>query len=205
MKSRKPFIFGSLIVLCWAQPALSVNAPPDAGPADFQRNVVAGTATLDAISRLIAANQARREPVVIAADPYRHAFDDVANTDSAYMSMTTLEQHNLLLGYPAGYFRGKRILTRYEFAVALHRTLGLLQSPGILTPELSQLPAPPQPSEAPAPQFQTPLSNQARADLLIVSKLIQQFDPELRALGLNVREVRKRLDARLNKDGRLEK
>jgi hypothetical protein len=205
MELKILFAVGSLLALCSAQPVLSAIARPDAGPADFQRNVAAGTATLDAISRLIAANQTRHKTAVTVADPSRSMFSDVASTDRAYAAMTTLEQHNILIGYPASYFRGKRILTRFEFAVAINRTVQRLQSPGILSPVVSELPAPPEANVAEPPAPTAPLPPQLREDLLLVSTLVQEFDPELRALGLNVREVRKRLDARLNEKGSLKK
>ena len=40
-----------------------------------------------------------------------------------------------------------------------------------------------------------------REDVLVILKLVQQFDPYLRTLGTNVSEVRKLLNARLSHTG----
>ena len=50
-------------------------------------------------------------------------FQDVPQSHWAYESVSDLQTKGILLGYPDGYFRGKRPLTRYEFAVALERML----------------------------------------------------------------------------------
>jgi hypothetical protein len=51
----------------------------------------------------------------------RELFSDVNPKHWAYASMTALQAQGALQGYPAGYFRGRRILTRYEFALAIDR------------------------------------------------------------------------------------
>jgi hypothetical protein len=50
-------------------------------------------------------------------------FKDVPSDHWAYSAISDLQQKKILLGYPNGYFQGKRVLTRYEFAVALKRAL----------------------------------------------------------------------------------
>ena len=50
-------------------------------------------------------------------------FKDVDQNHWAYQAVESLRAKNIVVGYPDGYFRGKRTLTRYEFAVALDRAL----------------------------------------------------------------------------------
>src|SRR2546428_594783 len=50
-------------------------------------------------------------------------FKDVDTSHWAYPAVESLRSKNIVVGYPDGYFRGKRTLTRYEFAVALDRAL----------------------------------------------------------------------------------
>jgi hypothetical protein len=48
-------------------------------------------------------------------------FKDVPRTHWSYSAIQKLQANGSLIGYPANFFQGKRILTRYEFAVALLR------------------------------------------------------------------------------------
>src|SRR5207249_9886234 len=50
-------------------------------------------------------------------------FKDVPSDHWAYQAVENLRKAGIVIGYPDGYFRGKRTLTRYEFAVALDRAL----------------------------------------------------------------------------------
>ncbi len=50
-------------------------------------------------------------------------FKDMDTSHWAYQAVEALRAKNIVIGYPDGYFRGKRTLTRYEFAVALDRAL----------------------------------------------------------------------------------
>ncbi len=75
-------------------------------------------------------------------------FQDVPQSHWAYDAVTDLQNRGILLGYPDGYFRGKRPLTRYEFAVALQRALAKVQGPGAVPPAP---PAPPARMAKPVP------------------------------------------------------
>jgi hypothetical protein len=55
--------------------------------------------------------------------PAPDMFKDVDIHSWTYSSMEHLRYQNIVIGYPDGYFRGKRTLTRFEFAVALDRAL----------------------------------------------------------------------------------
>ena len=48
-------------------------------------------------------------------------FSDVPTGDPAYAAVTQLEAEGQFTGYPAHTFDGERLLTRYEFAVAIQR------------------------------------------------------------------------------------
>lgn len=50
-------------------------------------------------------------------------FKDLDTSHWAYAATESLRSKGIVIGYPDGYFRGKRTLTRYEFAVALDRAL----------------------------------------------------------------------------------
>ncbi|HLJ57559.1 MAG TPA: S-layer homology domain-containing protein [Chthonomonadaceae bacterium] len=50
-------------------------------------------------------------------------FSDVKPDHWAYQAVTDLQQKGVIVGYPDGFFRGQRVLTRYEFALALKRAL----------------------------------------------------------------------------------
>ena len=73
-------------------------------------------------------------------------FQDVPQSHWAYEAVSDLQTKGILLGYPDGYFRGKRPLTRYEFAVALERALKNLPpgTPGPAGPAGATGPAGPQ-------------------------------------------------------------
>lgn len=178
------FVLINAPVLCCAQAAPSDSVQAVGNAAGFEQTIRAATETLDAISRLITANRSRHQ-VEADADPTRILFADVARTDRAYGELTTLQDHNVVIGYPSGFFSGRRVLVRYEFAVAIHR---ILQNSSVVQEPQSE-------GQAPS------VGLASRADTLIVSKLVDQFGSELRALGVNVREVRKRLDARLGGKG----
>src|SRR5690349_17184304 len=70
---------------------------------------------------------------VTAAAQTPSSFDDLPKEHWAYQAASDLQTKRILKGYPDGFFRGKRTLTRYEFAVALDRLLrdaGLSPKPG---------------------------------------------------------------------------
>lgn len=58
------------------------------------------------------------------------AYDDVPTTDSAYAMLNQLVRSGTLPDYPAGFFSGKRTLTRYEFAQATAKLLDQISQHG---------------------------------------------------------------------------
>jgi len=62
--------------------------------------------------------------VVAASNP----FTDVSVNDWAYRAIVQLHNDGLLEGYPDGYFKGRRSVTRYEIAVMTQRVVDKLES-----------------------------------------------------------------------------
>ncbi len=61
------------------------------------------------------------------AAPARNPFNDLPLTHPAYATLNHLEQAGIFVGYPTGWFSGKRALTPYDFAVAGQRMLSELR------------------------------------------------------------------------------
>ncbi len=120
-------------------------------------------------------------------------FQDVPTTHWAYEAVTDLQSKGIIIGYPSGFFIGKRALTRYEFAIALYRALKSLPAAGV-GPAGATGPA----GEAgpPGPIGPAGISPE---DLQKLRDLIATFGGELRQLGVNVQDLTSRLDA-LTKD-----
>lgn len=113
-------------------------------------------------------------------------FKDVPTDHWAYQAVTDLQQKGILLGYPDGYFRGNRTLTRYEFAVALERLLKNL--PDTAGPAGPQGPAGPTGDSGPAGPGFTP------DEIAELQKLTSEFDPDMQELGTNVKALQRRLN-----------
>src|SRR5262249_56399943 len=60
-------------------------------------------------------------PVIAQQAPAK--FQDVDPSHWAYEAVESLRSKGIVIGYPDGWYRGKRTMTRYEFAVALDRAL----------------------------------------------------------------------------------
>jgi hypothetical protein len=120
-------------------------------------------------------------------------FKDLDRNHWAYEAVESLRSKGIVIGYPDGYFRGKRTLTRYEFAVALDRALRRIM-PGGQGPQGERGPA----GEAGAPGPQGP-PGVTPEELATLRRLIQEFRDELAALGNNIRAINDRLD-RLARD-----
>ncbi len=120
------------------------------------------------------------------------AFKDLQQDHWAYQAVNELQQKGILEGYPDGFFRGKRTLTRYEFAIAIKRLLDKL--PAMLPPG----PAGPAGPPGPAGEGGTgvaPGSYATKEELAEVRRLVDEFRPELASLRTDVTAVRARLDA----------
>ncbi len=117
----------------------------------------------------------------------QNPFKDVPTDHWAYQAVTDLQQKGIIVGYPDGYFRGQRTLTRYEFAVALERALQKIQAmPGPAGP---QGPPGPQGEQGPpGPPGMTP------EEVTELRNLTHEFQTDLANLGADVKQINQRLD-----------
>lgn len=122
-------------------------------------------------------------------------FKDLDTSHWAYQAVENLRSKNIVWGYPDGYFRGKRTLTRYEFAVALDRALKSIPPP-------TGGPAGPAgPAGEPGRQGETgPAGPQGPPgmtpeEVATFRRLMDEFKNELSSLGNNMGAVNRRLDS----------
>jgi len=124
------------------------------------------------------------------------SFKDVPAEHWAYQAVDALRAKGILIGYPDGLYRGKRTLTRYEFAVALKRLLDSIGEPG-KGPQGEPGPAgPPGPAGATGEQGPKgdPGSGIAPDDIEQLKKLAAEFKTELASIGVDLNAVKKKLD-----------
>jgi hypothetical protein len=120
-------------------------------------------------------------------------FKDLERNHWAYQAVVDLQQKGILVGYPGDYFRGKRTLTRYEFAVAIRRLLDHLPAPQ------AGPPGPQGPEGEPGSAGPAGPGRDNSADLAEIHRLVDEFKNELQGLGVRVGDIEKRLDS-LTKD-----
>ncbi len=115
-------------------------------------------------------------------------FKDLDPKHWAYEAVNELQQKGILLGYPDGYFKGKRTLTRYEFAIALKRALdkiGVIQGPA----------GPAGANGAQGPQGDQGPPGMTPEEVANLRRLTDEFRNELASLGASIRDINNRLDA----------
>ena len=93
-------------------------------------------------------------------------FADVPLNHWAYDAVQNLAAKGIITGYPDGTFGGNRVLTRNEFAVAIARAIGYLES-SVDSANLA-----------------------TQEDLELLEKLIQEFADELQELGVTVEDIK---------------
>jgi len=130
------------------------------------------------------------------------AFKDVPQDHWAYQAVADLQKQGILLGYPPeNFYKGRRYLTRYEFAVALKRALDKIAGAGAGGGKQGE-PGPPGPAGkdgadgAAGPQGPAGMTPE---EVTTLRRLTDEFKNELAAHGANIREIMARLDA-LGKD-----
>ena len=120
-------------------------------------------------------------------------FSDVPRDHWAYDAVSELEAVGLLVGYPDGEFKGKRTMTRYEFALVLTRLLPYLGEEGLDVSGFAKK------SDLDkymlkgdyVPGEDADLSGLATADALgKIKALVDEFQPELAALGVDVNALK---------------
>ncbi|MBP5274441.1 MAG: S-layer homology domain-containing protein [Abditibacteriota bacterium] len=116
-------------------------------------------------------------------------FSDVPRDHWAYDAVSELESLGLVIGYPDGEFKGKRTMTRYEFAVVLCRLLPFLGEDGTdvsgfaRKSDLDKYML----KDDYKPGTEADLSGLATADALNkIQALADEFASELAALGVDV-------------------
>jgi len=119
------------------------------------------------------------------AAPASGPFADVPADHWAYSAVDTLQKAGIVIGYPDGTYGGKRAMTRYEFAVAIARLLPLLKVDTSTLATKNDLAA-----------LQSDLesklaANQAALDAL--TRLVNEFQPELQRLGQDVAQIKMEL------------
>jgi hypothetical protein len=122
-------------------------------------------------------------------------FKDVPSDHWAYAAISDLQQKKILVGYPNGYFQGKRVLTRYEFAIALKRALDAIPPPGTgpAGPKGDTGAAGTAGDAGPAGPAGPPGMTPEQVEALM--KLADTFKSELAQLGTDVKAINARLDA----------
>jgi hypothetical protein len=125
------------------------------------------------------------------------SFKDVPQDHWAYQAVTDLQKAGVLLGYPPeGFYKGRRYLTRYEFAVALKRAwdklMGESGNSRIGPPGPAGPAGPVGENGAPGPKGDPGMTPDEVATL---RRLTDEFKNELAAHGANIREIMARLDA----------
>jgi len=123
------------------------------------------------------------------------AFKDVPQDHWAYSAVAELQQKGILLGYPPeNLLKGRRYMTRYEFAVALQRALakigngkdgkdgapGATGAPGANGADGA--------TGAQGPSGVTP------EELAALRRLAGEFKSELASIGANIGQINSRLD-----------
>ncbi|HSV74391.1 MAG TPA: S-layer homology domain-containing protein [Chthonomonadales bacterium] len=128
-------------------------------------------------------------------------FQDVDPTHWAYEAMENLRAQNIVIGYPDGWFRGRRTMTRYEFAVALDRALRSLPDPqaatGVPGPAGPVGPAGPAGPRGEKGDRGDP--GVGPEELEQLRRLAREFRDELASLGTSVSAANARID-RLARD-----
>ena len=122
-------------------------------------------------------------------------FSDVPADHWAYAAVTDLQTKGILIGYPDGRFNGQRVLTRYEFAVALKRALDSIKGGGEAGPkgDKGEPGAKGDPGEKGdkgdiGPPGMTP------EQVATLMRLTDEFKADLASLGANVKQIGARLD-----------
>ncbi len=117
------------------------------------------------------------------------AFNDVPTDHWAYEAVNQLQRDGIVIGYPDGTFGGKRAMSRYEFAVAIARlNLDGDDDSGLV--RRSELGDYVKKSDLPD------LADIAsKSDVDMIKKLVDEFEDELAALGVDVDALKRDVKA----------
>lgn len=133
--------------------------------------------------------------IVMAAPAFaQNAFSDVDEGHWAYDAVNKLAADGLVVGYPDGEFKGKRTLTRYEFAMVINELVPKLMKDVDLSAYATKddLAGFVKAGDIKS----TDISGCAtKADLDTISKLANEFKAELTALGTDVNALNAEINA----------
>jgi hypothetical protein len=139
-------------------------------------------------------------------------FPDVPANHWAYEALARMKRDGLLVGYPDGLYRGPRPASRYELAVAMHAVYtnlrNLIDGLDAQIKALGQVN--PQDIQNLKDQVAA-LQNEVNAmkgygdDIAALKRATEQFDRELRSLGVDVEAMKKDLGDLADRVTRLEK
>lgn len=125
-------------------------------------------------------------------------FKDVPQDHWAYQAVAELQQKGILLGYPPeGLFKGRRYMTRYEFAVALQRALSKIVGKEGPAGKDGAPGAPGATGATGADGAQGPqgVPGVTPEELAQIRRLANEFKNELAGIGANIGQINSRLDA----------
>lgn len=126
--------------------------------------------------------------------PAPDMFKDVDMGHWAYAALNHMREVKILVGYPDEYFRGKRTLTRYEFAVALDRLFHKIGVGGKgATGERGET-GPQGEKGATGEKGDQGPPGMTPEEVDTLRRLTKEFKDELAALGNNVAAINRRLD-----------
>jgi len=139
-------------------------------------------------------------------------FPDTPANHWAYEALARMKRDGLLVGYPDGLYRGARPASRYELAVAMHAVYTNLQGKidgmseqlknlGTVNPQDIQNLK----DQIAALQSQVDSMKGWGDDIAALKKATEEFDRELRSLGVDVEQMKKDLGDLEDRVTRLEK
>ncbi len=111
--------------------------------------------------------------------------EEIEKDNEVYDALRLLEEGNFIEGYPDGFFKGDRPLTRYEAAMAVARIVAKLQL-----------------MEASTPQKPDMSLYMTEDDRKLLNNLIKEFRSELTSLGISIINIENTLE---HLNGRIEK
>lgn len=129
----------------------------------------------------------------------QESFKDLDTSHWAYQAVQELQQKKILLGYPGGYFNGKRTLTRYEFAIALKRALDSIPAGPAGPAGPKGDPGSPGPKGDPGERGPAGPPGMTPEEVSNLRRLTEEFQNELRKLGADMRDISNKIDG-LSKD-----
>jgi len=158
---------------------------------------LAATAPAVVVPRLVAPAQAQAGTLATPGEPAagqdRAEYPDVPRGHWAYDAIDRLSRAGIIEGRPGGTYNGNQAMTRYEFAVAIARLLERIPgntpagTAGITQEQLNQ-------ALADVARRSDLAGLATKEEVNQIRNLVNEFQNELTTLGVEVDNVRRRLD-----------